>query len=144
MYKEQLRDRLKKAKDNFHKVLQEVSGSHSPESQQRLNKAREELKDANDDYNDYMQGNREEPGKDHGTFLNEPPTFSPDEKIDVCPQCFTENLNWEKLSRKQARKLKKDQSVPYCVKCRKNMVKMTREEISVLKIAKYSKPPSQF
>lgn len=142
MYKEQLKDRLKKAKDNFHKVLQEVSGSHSPEAQQKLKDAREELKDANDDYNDYMQGNKEEPSNDHKTFLNEPPTFSPEEKIDVCPQCFTENLNWEKLSRKQARKQKKDQSVPYCVKCRKNMVEMTREEISVLKIAKYSKNPS--
>ncbi|GAI53288.1 unnamed protein product, partial [marine sediment metagenome] len=68
----------------------------------------------------------------------------PDDDVEilVCPDCLTTNVNWLKVNRKKARKLKLPKGVreiPWCFRCRKRMVRMTRKEVNRKKCEKTQK-----
>lgn len=59
-----------------------------------------------------------------------------DEVILVCPECYATNVNWLKITRKTARKMKLPKAVrevPWCFRCKKKMIKLPHREIKRLK-----------
>lgn len=59
----------------------------------------------------------------------------PDDDVEilVCPTCLKQYVNWLKVNRKTARKEKLPKGVreiPWCFRCGKRMVRMTRKEVN--------------
>jgi len=61
------------------------------------------------------------------------PMPSDDKEVLVCPECYTANVNWLKVNRKRARKEKLPKGVkeiPWCFRCKKRMIRLTRKEVN--------------